>query len=150
MGDHGRFAQLDSEHVSQVLLYEVVLKHGAPKRLITDNGSNFVSDAMSIVCRRLGIARSLTSVEHPQTDGLVERFNRTIKIGLAAYVENDATQWDEVLPFVTFAYNTSKQASTGFSPFEALFGRAPVLPMGETLQVETKTHEAASWLAYST
>ena len=110
----------DSDHVSQVLLFEVVLKHGAPRRLITDNGTNFVSEAMKLVCKRLGISRSLTSVEHPQTDGLVERFNRTIKIGLATYIESEPKRWDEVLPFVTFAYNTAKQTSTGFTPFELM------------------------------
>ncbi|KAG1017517.1 hypothetical protein G6F43_014425 [Rhizopus delemar] len=55
----------DSDDVAQVLLFEVVLKIGLPERLITDNGSNFISDAMKSVCQRLGIKRSLTSVESP-------------------------------------------------------------------------------------
>jgi hypothetical protein len=54
--------------------------------------------------------------------------NRTLKTSLAAYVETDPSSWDDKLPFVTFAYNTAMQASTGKSPFELLFGRKPVPP----------------------
>ncbi|KAG0930503.1 hypothetical protein G6F57_011821 [Rhizopus arrhizus] len=138
-----------TDHVAQVLLYDVVLKFGVPSRLITDNGSNFVSEAMAMVCSRLGIKRALTSVEHPQTDGLVERMNRTIKISLAAYVGKDnKLDWDTYLPFVTFAYNTATQASTGFSPFEILFGRKAVLPLNEELIIDPKTYETESWINY--
>ena len=69
----------DTDHVVPILLFEEVLKLGVSAKLITDNGSNYVSEAMVQICRRLGIQRSLISVEHPQTDGLVERINRTIK-----------------------------------------------------------------------
>lgn len=65
----------DTNHIAQALLYELVLKFGVPSRLITDNGSSLVGDAMAQVCVRLGIKISLTSVEHPQTDGQVERMN---------------------------------------------------------------------------
>lgn len=94
----------DSNHVAQVLLYEIVLKLGIMRRLITDNGSNFVSDAMNLVCARRDIKRSLNSVEHPNTDGFVERFNRTFKDGLAMYVNQDPLTWDDYLPFVTLQH----------------------------------------------
>ena len=81
---------METIHIIPTLLYEIVLKIGLPSRLITDNGSNFVSEAMQMVCQRLGIKRSLTSVEHPQTDGLVERLNRTLKTSLAICVDQDA------------------------------------------------------------
>lgn len=139
----------DSDHVAQVLLFEVVLKFGIIRRLITDNGSNFISDAMSMVCSRLDIKRSLTSVEHPNTDGLVERFNRTLKDGLALYVDQDPLTWDEYLPFVTFAYNTAKHASTGYSPFKLLYGRDPDIPVCQDLKrIEPKTYESEKWLIY--
>ena len=104
----------DSDQIIQVLLYEVVLKIGLPARLITYNGRNFISEAMNTVCTRLGIRKSLTSVEHPQTDGLVERLNRILKTALSIAVGKNPGTWDTALPFVTFAYNTSKQTSTGF------------------------------------
>lgn len=142
-------ASVTTDRIVEVLLFEIVLKFSVPTRIISDNGSNMVSDAMQMVCKRIGIKRSLTSVEHPQTDGLVERINRTIKTSLAAYtgVENKDS-WDSHLPFVTFAYNTAKQASTGFSPFEVMFGRKVVLPLTDELIMESKTYETETWMAY--
>ncbi|KAG1031847.1 hypothetical protein G6F57_011679 [Rhizopus arrhizus] len=137
----------DSDHVIQVLLYEVVLKFGVPTRLITDNGSNYISEAMKQVCQRLGIRRSLTSVEHPQTDGLVERINRTLKTSLATCADQDALNWDEYLPFVTFAYNTAKQESTKFSPFEVMFGRKPQLPLLPYTE-DKLLYETEPWAVY--
>lgn len=75
----------------------------------------------NMVCSRLGISRSLTSVEHPQWDGLVERMNRTLKTSLSIVVGNDLKSWAQHLPFVVFAYNTARQASTRFSPSEVMF-----------------------------
>lgn len=142
-------SSFESESVIQVLLYEVVLKIGLPHRLITNNGRNFISEAMNAVCTRLGINRSLTSVEHPQSDGLVERMNRTLKTGLSIAVGEDPGSWDTALPFVTFAYNTSKHASTGFSPFELLYGRKMVLPLLPTLEIlKPKTYTTEAWMRY--
>ncbi|KAG1046854.1 hypothetical protein G6F43_010677 [Rhizopus delemar] len=138
----------DSDHVAQVLLFEVVLKIGLPERLITDNGANFISDAMKSVCQRLGIKRSLTSVESPQTDGLVERMNRTLKVSLAMVVNNEPQIWDEYLQFVTFAYNTAKQASSGYSPFNVLYGREVILPLNNELRINPKTYETEPWVNY--
>lgn len=120
-----------------------------PLRIISDNGTNFISEAMKTVCTRLGIKRSMTSVEHPQTDGLVERMNRTLKVSLATMLHKDPTTWDEYIQFVTFAYNTAKKATTGFSPFQVLYGRDPVIPNEENLVIHNpKTYETEEWAAY--
>lgn len=137
----------ETSSIVQVLLYEVVLKFSLPTRLISDNGTNYISEAMSVVCTRLGISRSLTSVEHPQSDGLVERMNRTLKTSLSIVVGNDMRTWAQHLPFVVFAYSTAKQSSTKFSPFEVMFGRKaavlPILPSQEV--VNPKTYAAQQW-----
>ncbi|KAG1530010.1 hypothetical protein G6F51_013971 [Rhizopus arrhizus] len=102
---------------------------------------------MKQACQRLGIRRSLTSVEHPQTDGLVERINRTIKTSLATCADQDALNWDEYLPFITFAYNTAKQESTKFSPFEVMFGRKPQLPLLPYTE-DKLLYETEPWAVY--
>lgn len=137
----------DNSNIAQVLLYKVVLKLGLPTRIISDNGTNYVSEAMRLVCRRLGISRSLTSVEHPQTDGLVERLNRTVKTSLATVVGEYPNTWCEYLPFITFAYNTAQQASTRYSSFEVMYGRKAVLPLlpGGKQEAPKSYEDAKAW-----
>ena len=78
----------------------------------------------------MGIKKANTTAYHPQTDGLVERFNRTLTDMLAKTVERDGKNWDVRLPYVLFAYRTSPQESTKESPFYLLYGRDPQLPTG--------------------
>ena len=67
--------------------------------------------------KELGIKGIRTTPYHPQTDGLVERFNQTLKQMLRKFVSDTGRDWDKWLPFVLFAYREVPQASTGFSPF---------------------------------
>lgn len=73
----------------------------------------------------LGIKTIRTSVYHPQTDGLVERFNRTLKTMIRKFVHDDAKSRDKWFEFLLFAVREVPQASMGFSPFELLNGRQP-------------------------
>ena len=73
----------------------------------------------------LGVCSIRTSVCHPQTDGLVERFNRTLKNMILKFVHEDSHNWDKWLDPLLFAVREVPQASTGFFPFELLFGRKP-------------------------
>ena len=66
---------------------------------------------------------------HPQTDGLVERFNQTLKAMLRKSATEDGKDWDKLVPYVLFAYREVPQASTGFSPFELVYGRAVKGPL---------------------
>lgn len=142
-------ASLDTDSVANVLLYQIVLIHGTPVRFITDNGTNLISEAMQVICTRLGIKKVQTSVEHPESDGLVERMNRTMKTALSIYCQNTPDLWDRYLPFVTFSINTSKQKSTGFSPFEAMYGRKARLPTLQEFQLTSpKTYSSESWITY--
>lgn len=80
---------------------------------------------MKQVCELLKVKQIRPSVYHPQTDGLVERYNRTIKTMLRKSIEKAGRDWDRQLPLVLFAIRTHEQKSTSFSPFELLFGRKP-------------------------
>ena len=64
-----------------------------------------------------------TTPYYPQTDGLVERFNGTLKGMLKKFVSRNQKDWDEYLPYLLFAYCEVPQETTGFSPFELLYGR---------------------------
>lgn len=113
----------EAPEVAKFLVEEVLLKHGAPRVIITDRGKVFQSNLVSEIIRLCSIKHRMTTAYHPQTNGLTERFNKTLGDMLSMYVDVDQRDWDEILPFVTFAYNTAKQDVTGFTPFYLLHGR---------------------------
>ena len=114
--------------IAKLLVEEVVSRHGVPAELLSDRGKSFLSLLMQEVCSVLGVKKVNTTAYHPQTDGLVERFNRTLINMLAKRVEKGGSDWDLHLPYVLFAYRASIQESTQESPFFLLHGRDPRLP----------------------
>ncbi|GFY33822.1 hypothetical protein TNCV_4595341 [Trichonephila clavipes] len=111
------------DEIAKFLLEEIVLRHGAPRVIITDRGAVFRSRLVSSLVDLCNIDHRFTTAYHPQTNGLTERFNNTLADMLSMYVDVEQKNWDEILPFVTFAYNTAKQETTGFTPFYLLHGR---------------------------
>uniref|UniRef100_A0A9J7ZY96 Integrase catalytic domain-containing protein n=1 Tax=Cyprinus carpio carpio TaxID=630221 RepID=A0A9J7ZY96_CYPCA len=98
---------------------------GIPSQILTDQGTLFMSRMMADVCKLLKVQQLSTMVYHPQTDGLVERFNQTLKQMLRRVAAEDKRDWDQMLPYVLFGVREIPQASTGFTPFELLFGQQP-------------------------
>ena len=122
--------------IAKLFVQEVVCRHGVPSQLLSDRGKAFLSQLMMEVCRVLGVKKVNTTAYHPQTDGLVERFNRTLINMLAKRVERHGQDWDHHLLFTLFAYRASLQESTQESPFLLLYGRDPRLPSSLDLEVE--------------
>ena len=77
----------------------------------------------------MGIKKTRTSPYHPQCDGLVERSNQILLNMLATTSQNHPFDWEDQLPKVCMAYNTSIHASTGFTPFFLMFGGQARLPI---------------------
>ena len=117
-----------AETIANLFVKEIISRHGVPAKLLSDRGTNFLSELMQEICKLMGTEKVNTSSYHPQTDGLVERFNRTLTAMLAKTVEKDGRDWDHRLPYVLFAYRTSLQESTRESPFHLLYGRDARLP----------------------
>ena len=93
-----------------------------PEEILTDQGANFMSTMLNEVYHTLQITRIRTTPYHPQTDGLVERFNGTLKSMLRKFTSQNQKDWDEYLPYLLFSYREAPQETTGFSPFELLYG----------------------------
>ncbi|KAI2645879.1 Retrovirus-related Pol polyprotein from transposon 17.6 [Labeo rohita] len=106
-------------------LFLLASRVGLPSEILTDQGTPFMSRLMADLCRLLRVKQLRTTVYHPQTDGLVERFNQTLKQMLRRVTAEDKRDWDLMLPYVLFGIREVPQASTGFTPFELLFGRQP-------------------------
>ncbi|UYV76491.1 hypothetical protein LAZ67_14000675 [Cordylochernes scorpioides] len=109
--------------VAKFMVNDVVLKHGAPRELITERGRSFQAKVVNELTKMCGMSHYFTTAYHPQTNGLTERLNKTLVDMLSMYVDVDQKNWDSVLPFITFAYNTARQETTGFSPFFLVHGR---------------------------
>ena len=135
--------------VATFLLRHFVLRHGAPRELLSDRGRVFLADVLKALLDECRIVHRTSTAYHPQTNGMTERFNRTLGDMLSMYVASDHSNWDQVLPFVTYAYNTAAQATTGFSPYFLLYGREPsntidtILPYKPDESESTPLSEAA-------
>ena len=118
---------------------------GVPEEILTDQGTNFTSQLMREVYRLLHIKPIKTTPYHPQTDGLVERFNGTLKAMLKKTAAEEGKDWDRLLPYLLFAYREVPQASTGFSPFELVYSRnvrGPLNILKETWEASTRSPES--------
>ncbi|KAM7309909.1 DDE-type integrase/transposase/recombinase [Ixodes scapularis] len=104
--------------VAKFFIGSLVLRHGAPEVLITDRGYSFMAQPTQEILRLSGTGHRRTTAYHPQTNGLTERLNKTIADMIAMYADVEHKTWDEVLPYVTFAYNTAVQETTGVTPFQ--------------------------------
>jgi len=113
---------------------EVILKHficqfGTPSSILTDQGPEFESHLFKELCALLRIEKLRTSSYHPQTDGLVERQNRTLISMISKFVNDKLSDWDDLLPYLLMAYNTTVHNSTGCTPFSMIYGREACLPV---------------------
>ena len=102
-----------------------VFNYGPPTDLLADNGKQFTSKFFLDVCRILNIHNSFTTTYHPQTNGQVERFNRTILAALRAYIHDHPKDWDLYTSALTYAYNTQPQTSTSMAPFDLVLSKPP-------------------------
>ena len=85
-------------------LVSVIARFGIPDKILTDQGSNFMSRLLQEMYLLLNISRLRTSPYHPQTDGLMERFNGTLKSMIRKFRASNQKEWDEHHPYLLFAY----------------------------------------------
>ena len=95
---------------------------GIPEEIVSDQGTSFMSELMTQLCQSLSVSQIRSSIYHPEANGLTERFNGTLKSMLRKFVHDDPETWDSYLPYILFAYREVPEASTGFSPFELVYG----------------------------
>jgi len=134
---------IEAENIAKELWIHWISKFGVPERIHSDCGSNFQSNFFREYCKLLGINKTFTSPYYPQSDGLTERLFRTAKSMIAAVMEERKTRdWSEVIPTVEFGLRTTGQKSTGFSPYEILFGKPARLPLSATGQISPALNSA--------
>ena len=114
--------------VAKKLVDEFFFRFSLPEQLHSDQGRQFESKVIKELANLLQIRKTRTTPYHPQSDGLVERFNRTLLSMLSTAVADHPWDWEDHLRPLCYAYNSSVQASTGYTPFFLMFGRQARLP----------------------
>src|SRR4051812_42873164 len=124
-------SEATGKRVAEFIYQTIICRHGCPKQLLSDRGTHFRNELVDNLLKKFEIQHLLSTPYHPQTNGLVERFNRTLCESLAKITEGQE-DWDKHIAPVLFAYRTSKQSSTRMTPFYLVYGRNPQLPTMNT------------------
>jgi hypothetical protein len=106
-----------------------VVRLGVPHQIHSDQGREFEGELVKTLAKLLGSQKIRTAPYHAQSDGQVERFNRTVLGMLSAFVNEQGDDWDQHLPYVMLAYRSSVHASTGTTPNMMVYGRETNLPV---------------------
>jgi transposase InsO family protein len=109
-------------------LFELFCRQGVPLELVSDNGGEFNSSLTKAIEEQYGYKHILITSYHPQSNGKCERVNQSIKSMLNKTIQENESTWELVLPKCVFAYNSSKQSTTRYSPFYLMYCRNPILP----------------------
>ena len=108
--------------IAEILVKRWIHTYGEPSQVHSDQGSNFMSELVTQVCEIYDIEKTRTTPYHPQGDGQVERYNKTMMNIVYSMVEKN-DEWDEVLPFAQSAYNGTVHEVTSFTPNFLWFSR---------------------------
>jgi transposase InsO family protein len=119
----------ETAEAAKDVLMEVIRRFGRPQEVTTDQGRAFTSSQFSKICEGLFIQYKPTAAGQPQSDGMVERVNRTIEDVLSIACGGDAANWSEHVAEIEYAINTRVSSVTKFSPYELVYGRLPPGPV---------------------
>ena len=146
-----------TERIARLLVEEIILSFGVPEALLSDRGTNLLSFLMKDICKMLGIEKLNTTANHPQCNGAVERFNRTLKSMLRKQAAKFGMQWDQYLNGVVWAYRNTPHSSTGEKPSFLLFGfdcrsptEAALLPAKSLKATDVRDYREQMMLSLST
>ena len=115
---------IGADVVARLLVEELLPRHGAPRTLLSDRGSNFLSTLVKEVCRLLNTKKLNTTAYHPHTDGLVERFNNTLAESISMYFSTDQKDWDHYTRSILYLH------------VESLYRRLPATALSIFFMVE--------------
>jgi len=129
--------------IAQLYMEHLFRWFGLPQKIISDRDPHFTSHFTRELTKGLGISQNLSTVFHPQTNGLSERTNQWVKQYLCLITTNQ-NEWSKWLPMATTVHNNSKNSTTGFAPNELLIGWEP--PLSTEQHSESKNQTAEEYL----
>ncbi|GJT48973.1 reverse transcriptase domain-containing protein [Tanacetum coccineum] len=142
-------ATITGNQVKKFVWDNIVCKFGLPGEIISDNGKQFRDNPFKDWCEKLCIRQCFASVKHPQTNGLVERANRSLGKGIKSRLDERSKDWIGELSYVLWSHRTMIKSSNGETPFSLTYGTEAVIPAEigmptlRTMEVDpTKNDEA--------
>lgn len=107
------------------VLWRWICTYGPPKRLMSDQGRQFVNDIFGNILSKFCIQHKVTSPYHPETNGQTEIINKIVHNALTKLIEENPNDWPKLVPFIVLAYNNKVNVVTKYSPFIIVFGKPP-------------------------
>ena len=126
---------IKAETVAKFIYEEIICRHGIPEELLSDRELSFMNQIVDQLCAKFQVKHRLTSLYRLQTNGMIERFNRTLSECIAKLVNDNDKEWDEYINSILFAYRTIKHKSTGYSLFYLMYGRQAKLPVELKIEI---------------
>ncbi|GKB86513.1 reverse transcriptase domain-containing protein [Tanacetum coccineum] len=121
-------ATISGSQVKKFVWDNIVCRFGLPGEIVSDNGKQFSGDPFKDWCEKLNIVQRFASVKHLQSNGLVERANRSLGEGIKARLGEGNKNWLEELPHVLWAHRTMIKSSNDDTPFSLTYGTEAVIP----------------------
>ncbi len=134
---------ITAEKVAEIVVRHWVARFGAPARITTDQGRQFESDLFHRLAERLGTHKIRTISYHPQANGRIERWHRTMRAAIRAY--SSAERWTEILPLILLGLRSAISVDTGVSPTQLTYGMELRLP-GELFAEDGKIEDATNFV----
>lgn len=113
---------------AKFVLEAVILQHGCPQFILSNNGTNFTSQMFARLNELMGVRNVFSTPYHPETNGIVERVNGTLTNILRKLTSQQPSAWSMFVPAAVFAYNISVHSATKFTPFQLLYGHQAAIP----------------------
>ena len=136
----------DAVTTSRLLLQKWFARHGTPTRMQSDNAPNLTAEVSNEFLKAAHVTKVTSTAGHPRTQGLVERQSRTLLTLLRVFCSRRMRDWDQCLDEVIGAYNSTRHATTGFSPYMLTRGVEKAIPLTflypEFAAKSFDTHEA--------
>eukprot|EP00253_Pinus_taeda_P007389 PITA_07389 len=126
-------AKATEDSVIQFLLH-LFVRYGLPREIITDGGPQFVGNKLAATLNNYHIQHKITTPYHPQANGQVENSNKIIESILTKTIASHRRDWAARLPEALWAYRTTWRSTTGYSPYQLVFGKQPIFPIEFEIQ----------------
>jgi hypothetical protein len=135
-----------TENIAYQLVHQWFMVHGFPRVITSDNAQSFASHTMRRCLKMLNVKSKFVLPYRPQSNGICERMNGTIKSMLGSYTQHSQKIWADILPHIVFAYNTSVHSATGYTPYYMNHGREACIGSESVLRGEGNVREQTEYI----